>query len=296
MSSTSPPSSSSSSATPSASNPSSSSTDGSQSPASSSLYLFTFLTTLLLLLAVSCGIVLRSFILRRRFRRRVEAAIAAGVLLPEQVDALRRRAPVIGEKPKLHEVRIDGGYKEDYEPSSSATRDEDWSNIMPVSAAIIPGNKSQSRPNNPVPLVDPRATAASPRNTRSRFRWFRHSASHSPSILPMTAPPPPASSIPMADGTLTPPAQPTPAQPSSDDVLQLTVLIAMPNVNVRARRRESSHSKGKEASNDEEEEIPEVVFGTTEVRWNAGADWKPDLPDGPSEPKSEESAVHLNDS
>lgn len=31
----------------------------------STLYLFTFLTTLLLLLAVSCGIVIRSFILRR---------------------------------------------------------------------------------------------------------------------------------------------------------------------------------------------------------------------------------------
>ncbi|KAG9088726.1 hypothetical protein FRC06_001903 [Ceratobasidium sp. 370] len=44
----------------------------------STLYLFTFLTTLLLLLAVSCGIVIRSFVLRRRFHRRVEEAIAAG--------------------------------------------------------------------------------------------------------------------------------------------------------------------------------------------------------------------------
>ncbi|KAF9519694.1 hypothetical protein BS47DRAFT_1336789, partial [Hydnum rufescens UP504] len=97
------------------------------SSSSNSLYLFTFLTTLLLLLAVSCGIVFRSFVLRRRFRRRVEAAIAAGVLLPEQVDALRRRGPPIGEKPKMFEVHIDGRHKEGYEPSSPAHK------ILPMS-------------------------------------------------------------------------------------------------------------------------------------------------------------------
>lgn len=109
-----------------------------------SLYLFTFLTTLLLLLAVSCGIVLRSFILRRRFRRRVEAAIAAGVLLPEQVDALRRRGPALGERPTLWEVRIGKGganaavggiHKPGYE-YPAATGDnaddahDDWAHVM----------------------------------------------------------------------------------------------------------------------------------------------------------------------
>ena len=77
---------------------------------------------------------LRSFILRRRFRRRVEAAIAAGVLLPEQVDALRRRGPPIGEKPKIFEVHIDGRHKEGYEPSSTPVGlenvQDEWSNIM----------------------------------------------------------------------------------------------------------------------------------------------------------------------
>ncbi len=108
-------------------------------PCHQSLYLFTFLTTLLLLLAVSCGIVLRSFILRRRFRRRVEAAIAAGVLLPEQVDALRRRGPILGEKPKLYEVHIEGGHKEGYEPSSPVIFDhEDWSNIMVCQPLRVP--------------------------------------------------------------------------------------------------------------------------------------------------------------
>lgn len=81
------------------------------------------------------SIIIRSFVLRRRFRRRVEAAIAAGVLLPEQVEALRRRGPAIGEKPKLWEVYIDGGHKTGYEDSGSASRNDDkaaddWSGIM----------------------------------------------------------------------------------------------------------------------------------------------------------------------
>lgn len=110
------------------------------------------MTTLLLLLAVSCGIVLRSFILRRRFRRRVEAAIAAGVLLPEQVEALRRRGPTIGERPTIWEVRIGkGGHgadgssqKSGYEyPMSRTDKDEtsedsdDWANVMVRSRALV---------------------------------------------------------------------------------------------------------------------------------------------------------------
>lgn len=94
---------------------------------------------------MSCGIVLRSFILRRRFRRRVEAAIAAGVLLPEQVEALRRRGPAVGERPTMWEVRIGKGganaavggvaEKSGYEyPTSGADRDDlsadDWANVM----------------------------------------------------------------------------------------------------------------------------------------------------------------------
>lgn len=55
----------------------------------------------------------RSFILRRRFRRRIEEAIAAGVLIPGALDdatlggAGRSRRRDFGEKPKLWEVWID---------------------------------------------------------------------------------------------------------------------------------------------------------------------------------------------
>ncbi|KAH9891637.1 hypothetical protein C8Q73DRAFT_791989 [Cubamyces lactineus] len=45
------------------------------------LVRFTFLATLFLLLAISSAIIMRGIFLRRRFRRRLEEAIAAGVLL-----------------------------------------------------------------------------------------------------------------------------------------------------------------------------------------------------------------------
>lgn len=68
---------------------------------------FTFLATLFLLLFVSCAIILRSFILRRRFRQRVEAAILAGVLHPSHgiyLGSLHN----FGEKPKMWDTWVAG--------------------------------------------------------------------------------------------------------------------------------------------------------------------------------------------
>jgi len=66
---------------------------------------FTFLATLFLLLFVSSAIILRSFVLRRRFRRRIEEAILAGVIAPPHTRRTSRRR-AIGEKPKLWEARV----------------------------------------------------------------------------------------------------------------------------------------------------------------------------------------------
>ena len=70
---------------------------------------FTFLATLFLLLFVSSAIILRSFVLRRRFRRRIEEAILAGVVAPHHVGRMSRRR-AIGEKPKLWEARVSPAY------------------------------------------------------------------------------------------------------------------------------------------------------------------------------------------
>lgn len=67
---------------------------------------FTFLATLFLLLFVSSAIILRSFILRRRFRQRIEEAILAGVMVPNQPGGRVSRRRALGEKPKLWETRV----------------------------------------------------------------------------------------------------------------------------------------------------------------------------------------------
>jgi len=211
---------------------------------SNSLYLFTFLTTLLLLLAVSCGIVLRSFILRRRFRRRVEEAIAAGVLRPEHLTALGSRSgTVLGDKPKMWEVWIRQDEKE--------AAQQDWKDIMPVAATIVPGDKTGQ-------TTAP--TTSQPAPTRRLF-----------GILPARAKP---STLPSTSSDL----PPSTAVPTKPDSLEVTVLIAMPTPHRahhhHAEASSSSSAKGKDRC-EAEEELPEVVFGVAEMSWKAGAEWKP---------------------
>jgi hypothetical protein len=68
--------------------------------------------------------VYRTIMLRRRFNRRLDAAIAAGLLLPEQVEALRRRGPIAAANdplaPKLWEIEL----------SKNKTSENKWKDIM----------------------------------------------------------------------------------------------------------------------------------------------------------------------
>ena len=74
-------------------------------PVAINCYRFTFLATLFLLLFVSSAIILPSFVLRRRFRRRIEEVILAGVIAPHHIGRTTRRR-AIGEKPKLWVARV----------------------------------------------------------------------------------------------------------------------------------------------------------------------------------------------
>lgn len=68
------------------------------------LYLYTFMITLLVLFGVSVGVIARSCVLRRRFRRQMAAAVDAGVVLPPR---LAKNHVPLGEKPVLYEVWMD---------------------------------------------------------------------------------------------------------------------------------------------------------------------------------------------
>lgn len=85
----------------------------------------TFLATLFLLLFVSCAIVLRSYILRRRFQRSLDDAMAAGMVLTPRAQGSKRKR--FGAKPKMTDTWLTQG-------------GEKWDSIMvcPSSPSSLP--------------------------------------------------------------------------------------------------------------------------------------------------------------
>ncbi|KAF9049665.1 hypothetical protein BDZ89DRAFT_659002 [Hymenopellis radicata] len=108
--------------------PASSTNEGFQNT-SNSLYLFTFLATLFLLVLITSSIVLRSLIIRARFRVQQEVSIAQGVPPEQESRSTHRRKHRLGKKPKLYDTWIFPG-----------ERDESvhqWHGMMPLGAQVI---------------------------------------------------------------------------------------------------------------------------------------------------------------
>lgn len=68
---------------------------------------FTFLATLFVLLLISASIIFRSFLIRRRFRQRVDGALAQGTIIDLQPSGLGLTSRFIGEKPRVHEAWVE---------------------------------------------------------------------------------------------------------------------------------------------------------------------------------------------
>lgn len=232
---------------------------------STPLYLFTFLATLFVLLFVSSAIVLRSFFLRRRFRRRIEEAIAAGVILPPASPTtpgtftgrlLARRD--FGEKPKLWDA-----------DARSAVGDE-WEDIKPIAARVPP---------KPSPLS---YTSNQPK---------KHNLSASQILNSLVPPMSPFRRTPRAIPASKTPNEPSPSlEPPRDPLadvsdIQVSVLVAMPNPNrprylyasspseyVSVKGKEKSSASSWEGDDDlgGERIVPDVVVGVTEVSLSNG--------------------------
>lgn len=92
---------------------------------------FTFLATLLLLLCVSSAIILRSYILRRRFRRHVEEAFYAGVWAGGDVPPGfpgNKRPNTVGPRPVMFDV---------YTPSGERKAEHEMWNDVQVRFSVI---------------------------------------------------------------------------------------------------------------------------------------------------------------
>lgn len=220
--------------------PTNTSTGSNQPPSTSTtLYLFTFLATLFVLLLISASIIFRSFLVRRRFRQRVEDALAQGVVLDLQSSVLGLTSRYIGEKPSVHEAWVEQGVLRE-KPQ--------WQAIMPVTALLT---------HRVEPSAESRLPHESPQQQRPSFlaRFKRHSSSpdsHPATIIPDHTP---------------------------DDSVSVCVLISMPRPDSPMRFKRSQEDSVKSHLIDgkdpnlgvstgragDEEGVPDIVFGVAEL-------------------------------
>ncbi|TBU62317.1 hypothetical protein BD310DRAFT_919140 [Dichomitus squalens] len=236
---------------------------------------------------------MRGIFLRRRFRRRLEEAIAAGVLLSPSDDgsggfgrAYRRKL----QRPTLFDVSVLPPYF-----SSSSPQDGSWEKIMPFSGSVTsekpetkdtPAETDIASSQNPPAGRQPRIRAlfegaayVLPRNRLSRNRT---------GARPNPSPATPVSSANASSGNDAEGVSGTPAIPleQQDPVqraaeVRVAVMVAMPNPHRSAYvppsvdaelHQLSPGEKGKARGLDgwgeegeEEAGVPDVVFGLAEV-------------------------------
>lgn len=218
-----------------------SSAGGNQSPATSTtLYLFTFLAALFVLLLISASIIFRTFLIRRRFRRRVEDALAQGVFLDLQPSVLGLTARYIGEKPSVHEAWV----RQDVLREKSQ-----WQAIMPVTALLT---------HRVEPTVESRLPHESPQLQRPSFlaRFKRHSPppdSHPDTIIRDCTTPDDSVTVCVLI-TMPDPDSPMHLKHSPEDLVKSQLTCGKdPNLGVTSGRAS------------DEEGIPNVVFGVAEL-------------------------------
>ncbi|KAG9026731.1 hypothetical protein FRB95_008537 [Tulasnella sp. JGI-2019a] len=274
-----------------------------------SLYLYTFLITLLILFGVSCGIVARSIVLRRRFRMQIQSAIDNGMALPARVAASRAaKRGLFGERPVMHEVWLDYGKEEASSLHKVMDNEaEPWRGLkQPVSAVVLcPSDKPI--PTGEQPVLFTREVAAEYfgidlRSPSERFRdtlsalalHSRREARTEASYV--------ANQETLTTGTTNAPL--SSVEPKDEpQTMALGIMIAMPDpLHPRYERsynpastsdvRQSLQSPGKNrlssATADGEVELPDVALGVIESDWTG----KPSLAPPPSVKKEAQQRRH----
>ncbi|KAG8882552.1 hypothetical protein FRB98_003593 [Tulasnella sp. 332] len=282
-----------------------------------SLYLYTFLITLLILFGVSCGIVVRSIVLRRRFRQQIQIAIDTGMALPQHVAASRAgRRHQFGERPKMHEVWLD--YKGIPQRKGGIVMDIDkvevpWQIVKPISAIVLrPTDKvNQAEANQPILFTREVAAEYFGIDLRSTSEWgqdIMHSL-----ISPFTLrrprprpriiqPQPPTDPV---GATSSPPSSTSNLQQDERQMMTVGIMIAMPDPSRRqyqpgrvshltASASLSLHVESQvrpppaKTTADEEVELPDVAIGVIESDWTG----KPAMARPPSAKKESHSSRH----
>ncbi|WRT65733.1 uncharacterized protein IL334_002681 [Kwoniella shivajii] len=224
---------------------------------STTLYLFTFLITILVLGLISSGLLIRAYILRRRFHRRVEEAMRRGEALPQDAAAalglLPRRTGFRGKKEKKHGLmptmwesemrRSETGLLDDDENEIDLSEKE-WDNLTPLSVLHFTNTDPTPPPTQVV--IPPQPTPAA--YIRSLF---------SSNGLPTYGSRPPLTHRPTS--TVIPTSQAVFAIPEPGEEVVVGVMIAMPCEGVMEERWNLLEEG-------EERELPEVCLGVMSTR------------------------------
>ncbi|WWC60349.1 uncharacterized protein I303_102920 [Kwoniella dejecticola CBS 10117] len=239
---------------------------------STTLYLFTFLITILVLGLISSGLLIRAYILRRRFHRRVEEAIRRGEALPTDAATalgLLPRRPPRGKKEKKHGLmptmwesemwRDDekAGLKDEHDAQEpSEVRKDGWDELTPLSilhyTTSNPAEPPQPQIEIPPPLT-PGAYFRSLWSSRGLTTTSTTTNTNSNTAQRPGLPHRPTS-------TIIPTQKPVFAVPDAGEEVVLGVMIAMPSEGAMEERWNPLEE------GEEERELPEVclgVLGTT---------------------------------
>ncbi|KAF9781578.1 hypothetical protein BJ322DRAFT_1212958 [Thelephora terrestris] len=198
-------------------------------PKSTSLYLFTFLSTLFLLLVVSTAIVLRSFLLRRRYQMQLQEQFDEIFRPPGDTPGASRKRN-FGAKPKLWDtwIRLD-----DLQNSPTG----ELADIKPLSIRYLPQE------------TKPRNLSSTTRRSPSQERRHERSAAFLASLF---ANPLPRQRVFENDHPGDDSASPSTEIPRR---VQVSVVISMPTPN---NRKPNPSISG-------EEEFPNVAIGLTRL-------------------------------
>ncbi|ODN86558.1 hypothetical protein L198_07252 [Cryptococcus wingfieldii CBS 7118] len=256
----------SSSSTGSATSSTSSSTDGGgqyvAGSGSTSLYLFTFLITIVVLALISGALVLRAYVLRRRFRRRVEEAIRTGNPLPMDAAAALGLLPRRGSRKKEEKVAVmptmwEGEMRRDVEKGWDEEDDllnkgrDQWDGMIPVAVTHFP---PPPPPPPPPPQTLPPILPQPPSLWRQMFTSSSSAVPSEQSLRPALNSTASSRSVPNM-----PKVVPSWSAPDTGEEVVVGVMIAMPCL-------ESGEELWEAVEEGEERDMPEVSFGIMSAR------------------------------